>query len=103
VGVLLRRRDDRGHIPRRPRREAFRPERYADGSPPPRTWVPFGGGPRSCLGAGFALFEMRVVLRTVLSALRLRPARVVDERAKLRNITVVPARGAEVVAERRAG
>jgi cytochrome P450 len=82
--------------------EAYRPERYADGSPPPRTWVPFGGGPRSCLGAGFALFEMRVVIRTVLSALRLRPARAADEAAKLRNVTVVPARGAEVIAERRA-
>jgi cytochrome P450 len=81
--------------------QAFRPERYADGSPPPRTWVPFGGGPRSCLGAGFALFEMRVVLRTVLGALRLRPARPEDERGKLRNVTVVPARGAEVIAARR--
>lgn len=82
--------------------QAFRPERYADGSPPARTWVPFGGGPRSCLGAGFALFEMRVVLRTVLGSLRLRPARAADERPRLRNVTVVPARGAEVIAERRA-
>jgi cytochrome P450 len=81
--------------------EAYRPERYAEGSPPPRSWVPFGGGPRSCLGAGFAMFEMRVVLRTVLGALRLRPARPQDEKPKLRNITVVPARGAEVIAERR--
>jgi cytochrome P450 family 135 len=81
--------------------EAYRPERYADGSPPPRTWVPFGGGSRSCLGAGFALFEMRVVLSAVLGRLRLRPARPEDERAKLRNLTVVPARGAEVIAEPR--
>ena len=81
--------------------EAYRPERYADGSPPARTWVPFGGGPRSCLGAGFALFEMRVVLRTVLRALRLRPARPDDEPSKLRNVTLVPARGAEVIVERR--
>ena len=80
---------------------AYRPERYADASPPPRTWVPFGGGPRSCLGAGFALFEMRVVLRTVLEKLALRPARPEDEKAKLRNVTVVPGRGAEVIAEPR--
>lgn len=80
---------------------AYRPERYVDGSPPGRTWIPFGGGPRSCLGAGFALFEMRLVLRTVLSALRLRAVRPQDEAAKLRNITLVPARGAEVIAEPR--
>ena len=84
-----------------PNPAAYKPERYADGSPPPRTWIPFGGGPRSCLGAGFALFEMRVVLRAVLEKLRLRPSRPDDEKPKLRNITVVPARGAEVVADLR--
>jgi cytochrome P450 len=81
---------------------AFRPERHLDGSAAKRTWIPFGGGPRSCLGAGFALFEMRMVLRTVLAALDLRPARPADEPAKLRNITLVPARGAEVMARPRA-
>ena len=79
---------------------AFRPERWLGDSPPPgRWWIPFGAGRRSCLGAGFALFEMKVVLRTILSRLRLRAARPADERAKLRNITLVPARGAEVIAQ----
>ena len=42
---------------------AFRPERFL-GDDPPGTyeWIPFGGGVRRCLGASFAMFEMRVVL-----------------------------------------
>jgi cytochrome P450 family 135 len=80
---------------------AFRPERWLDGSPPGQAWIPFGAGRRSCLGAGFALFEMKVVLRTILATLSLRAARHEDERARVRNITLVPARGAEVIAEPR--
>jgi cytochrome P450 len=81
-----------------PDAEAFRPERWLDGSPPPRSWVPFGAGRRSCLGAGFAMFEMKVVIRTVLRDMALRQARAGDERMKLRNITLTPGRGAEVIA-----
>ena len=32
----------------------------------PTTWFPFGGGNRRCLGAAFAMVEMRVVLRELL-------------------------------------
>ena len=80
---------------------AFRPERWLDDSPPGQAWIPFGAGRRSCLGAGFALFEMKVVLRTILSGLDLRAARPADERPRVRNITLVPGRGAEVIAARR--
>src|SRR3989440_6390509 len=45
----------------------FRPERFLGDSPPDTyTWIPFGGGVRRCLGASFALFEMRVVIQRVL-------------------------------------
>ena len=37
-------------------------------------WIPFGGGIRRCLGASFALFEMKVVLRTLLRTVELQPA-----------------------------
>ncbi len=45
----------------------FRPERFLDEPPGTYTWIPFGGGRRRCLGASFAMLEMKVVLRAVLS------------------------------------
>ena len=50
---------------------AFRPERFVDEQPGTYTWIPFGGGRRRCLGASFAMVEMRIVLRTVLTACEL--------------------------------
>lgn len=75
----------------------FRPERFLDGQPEPYTWIPFGGGTRRCLGASFATFEMKTVLRTVLSTLDLRADRPEPEGVKMRHITLVPARGARAV------
>ncbi len=47
---------------------AFRPERFLDESPGTYTWIPFGGGRRRCLGASFALLEMKIVIAVVLAA-----------------------------------
>ena len=38
------------------------------------TWIPFGGGVRRCIGASFAQFEMRVIIRTILERAQLRAA-----------------------------
>jgi cytochrome P450 len=35
-----------------PKLEAFRPDRFADGGPPPYSYLPFGGGAHRCLGCG---------------------------------------------------
>jgi cytochrome P450 len=45
---------------------AFRPERFLEAAPETYAWIPFGGGVRRCLGAAFALYEMRIVLRMVV-------------------------------------
>jgi len=83
-----------------PSPEEFRPERFLDGTPPPATWIPFGGGIRRCLGAALAMFEAQAVLKAVLQRVDLAPAGR-PERAKTRNITTVPARGARVVSRPR--
>jgi cytochrome P450 len=76
--------------------EAFRPERFLDRPPDPATWLPFGGGPRRCLGASFATLEMTVVLREVLRRVRLAPAGDTSELTTRRAIVLAPAGGGRV-------
>ena len=79
---------------------AFRPERFLDEGPGTYTWIPFGGGRRRCLGASFALLEMKVVMRAVLARFDLRGGDAI-ELARRRNITVTPGGGARAVLEER--
>lgn len=79
----------------------FRPERFVGGGPAPHTWIPFGGGVRRCIGAGFSLMEGVVVLREVLAAYAVET--LADDHPRVRNITSVPAGGARIrVTARRA-
>lgn len=78
---------------------AFRPERFLERPPGTYTWIPFGGGVRRCIGAGFSLLEMRAVLSTFLARLELRVSRAAPERASRRLIVMAPAAGARVLAE----
>ena len=81
--------------------QVFRPERFlGDGAPDTYTWLPFGGGTRRCLGASFALMEMRVVLRRVLERAALRPAGRRPATVQVRAITLAPKDGARVIQER---
>jgi Cytochrome P450 len=61
----------------------------------PTTWFPFGGGPR-CLGATFAIVEMRVVLREILRRIELDTDTAADERQNLKHVIFVPHRGGRV-------
>ena len=80
-----------------PEPHAFRPERFLDKAPGTYTWIPFGGGRRRCLGASFALQEMKVVIRAVLSRYELASAGERPEQTGRRSITFSPERGATVV------
>ncbi|WP_040870078.1 cytochrome P450 [Nocardia exalbida] len=76
----------------------FRPARFLDGEVAPNTWLPFGGGVRRCIGAGFSLLEGVTVLREILLRHTLSlPADGKPERGKVRNITTVPGGRARVV------
>jgi cytochrome P450 len=79
---------------------AFRPERFLDGGPETYSWIPFGGGTRRCIGAAFAELELRVVLREVLSSVRLTAADSNPQRMVRRNVTLTPADGTRVIAAR---
>lgn len=80
--------------------EEFRPERFVGAQPEAGTWIPFGGGVRRCLGAGFSLQEAAAVLRAILVRYDIEPVGP-PEATITRNITLVPAKGARIVARRR--
>jgi cytochrome P450 len=83
----------------------FRPERFLDTPPDTFAWIPFGGGIRRCIGASFAMLEMKTMLRTMLAELHPSvPPRSPWRRGewnRRRAITLVPAAGARVVWTRR--
>ncbi|MGH2975430.1 MAG: cytochrome P450 [Solirubrobacterales bacterium] len=76
---------------------AFRPERFIDDPPDTYSWIPFGGSIRRCIGAAFAEFEMRIVLREVLGRCELHKASPAPEKIGRRNITLSPRAGTPVV------
>jgi cytochrome P450 len=80
-----------------PEPDRFCPERFLERKYGPHEWFPFGGGNRVCLGMPFALYEMKVLLATLFSQIRLvRPA---GARSRARRIGIVlgPDDGAQVV------
>jgi cytochrome P450 family 135 len=79
-----------------PDHDAFRPERFLDGEVASNTWIPFGGGVRRCIGAGFSLMEGVAVLREVLAAYDVSLPDGAREVPKVRNITSVPKHGARI-------
>ncbi len=81
----------------------FWPARFLDGGQPaPYTLIPFGGGPRRCIGASFAVMEMKTVLRTVVQHVKLQASDLRDERpSRTRSVGTVPARGARAIATAR--
>lgn len=69
----------------------FRPDRFLDRSFSPFEYAPFGGGARRCLGAVFAVYEMKIVLATLLSAGELQ----LDEPRPVRNVFRIATYGPE--------
>jgi cytochrome P450 len=74
--------------------ERFDATRFLGHNPPVNTWIPFGGGVRRCIGAGFSLMEGVAVLREILTAYDVTATR--PDQPRVRNITSVPRRGARV-------
>jgi len=83
-----------------PRPREFVARRFLGTKPPMFGYAPFGGGARRCLGAAFAMYEMKLVLATLLTSfeLELLDWNVVAFR---RNITMGPKGGVRVRVKRR--
>jgi cytochrome P450 len=81
-----------------PEPAAFKPERFlGEDAPDTYTWLPFGGGTRRCIGASFALMEMRTVLARVLERAVLTAADPEPEKVQFRAITLSPRNGTRVI------
>jgi cytochrome P450 len=79
-----------------PHPHRFDPDRMLGDTPGPTTWLPFGGGNRRCLGATFAMVELRVVLREVLCRVELSTTTATGERQRVKHVILVPHRGARI-------
>jgi cytochrome P450 len=77
----------------------FDPERFVGKRQNPYEFFPFGGGTRRCVGAAFAMYEMKIVLAHLLPRVSLRIAEGYRMRPLVRTVTVGPSRGVPVVAE----
>ena len=74
-----------------PEPTSFRPERFLERPKlAPHEYLPFGGGARRCIGAAFALYEMKVVLGTLLARYRFTLAGSEPERPVMRNLAMGP-------------
>jgi cytochrome P450 len=85
-----------------PKPQAFRPERFLGEVDQAPMWLPWGAGPRSCVGRHLALLEMRAVLREVLTTRVVLPASAGLERERWRSAVLVPHAGSRIVLRRRA-
>jgi cytochrome P450 len=79
-----------------PSPQEFRPERFIEEKADNYAWIPFGGGVRRCIGAAFAEYEMRIVLREFVERAALSAPDPKPEKVKVRNITLAPGKGAVV-------
>lgn len=80
---------------------AFHPERFLGTSPAPNTWIPFGGGPRRCIGATFSLMESVEILREILLRYEFAARDADEDELRPHSIINAPNRGTRLVVSRR--
>jgi cytochrome P450 len=83
--------------------DEFRPERFVGKNPPASSWIPFGGGVRRCIGAGFSLQESAIVLGEALRRYDIDVKRKAPERPVLRHVTQIPGNGSQIIVTPRKG
>lgn len=79
--------------------QAFRPDRWTGDRPDRYAYLPFGDGPRICIGASFALQEAVIILSTLLANFRFQPVKGRDPKPVM-ILTLRPEGGVWLEAER---
>lgn len=80
---------------------SFSPDRFLNRTFTPFEYMPFGGGPRRCIGAEFAMYEMKIVLGTMLSDMRLSLASSAPVRDDRRGLVLAPSGGVPMLITQR--
>jgi cytochrome P450 family 110 len=75
----------------------FLPERFLNQKFSAYEFLPFGGGYRGCIGSAFSLYEMKLVLATILSRFQLTLADSRSVKPVRRGITIVPSGGVPMI------
>jgi cytochrome P450 len=84
-----------------PQAANFDPDRFLSGRIDTYAFFPFGGGPRRCVGAAFATYQMKIVLAEILSQVEVKPLPGYTARVERRSIALAPSQGLPVIASRR--
>ncbi|MBN3942850.1 cytochrome P450 [Nostoc sp. NMS9] len=84
-----------------PEPKQFQPERFLEKQYSPYEFLPFGGGARTCIGGAFALFEMKLVLATILSRYQLGLVDKRPEKPKFGGLICYPASGVKMLVQSR--
>jgi cytochrome P450 len=80
-----------------PQPQQFQPERFLGRQYSPYEFLPFGGGVRRCPGEALALFEMKLVLATILSHYQLALTNTQPEKPQPQGANYPPASGLKMV------
>ncbi|NET24669.1 cytochrome P450 [Okeania sp. SIO1I7] len=80
-----------------PEPEKFKPERFLERQYSAYEFLPFGGSSRRCIGAAFAMFEMKLVLATILKRYSLALLEKRSLETVRRGVTIAPAGGVKMV------
>jgi len=83
-----------------PNSKQFRPERFLERQFSPYEYLPFGGGNRSCIGATFGMFEMKLVLATILSEYRLALSENQTVHPQYQTFMLAPAGGVKMIVKK---
>lgn len=86
-----------------PEPHSFLPERFLGAAPQSKTWIPWGGGHKHCLGRHFAMLEVTTILRELVSTREILRATRKIERPRWRSAILVPSEGARVILQDRHG
>ncbi|MGQ4648532.1 cytochrome P450 [Lyngbya aestuarii] len=80
-----------------PEPKQFKPERFLEKKFSPYEFLTFGGGSRRCIGEALAMFEMKLVLASILSNYQLALAEQQPEKPQRRGVTLAPAGGVKMI------